>query len=93
MTRLTVPVLRGVLALSTAGALALQALLVAVLVRGDAGDDAVSEATATVVIVLVLLGLAALCEALDCQPGDLLRWVTDDAPAGEDDATRERVAT
>ena len=60
MNRLTVPALRGVLALSTAGALALQALLVAVLVRGDAGDDAVSEAAATVVVVLVLLGLAAL---------------------------------
>ena len=26
--------------------------------------------------------LAALCEALDCQPGDLLRWEPDDAPAG-----------
>lgn len=25
--------------------------------------------------------LAALCEALDCQPGDLLRWEPDDAPA------------
>ena len=60
MNRLTVPALRGVLALSAAGALALQALLVAVLVRGDAGDDAVSEAAATVVIVLVVLGLAAL---------------------------------
>ena len=23
--------------------------------------------------------LAALCEALDCQPGDLLRWKPDDA--------------
>lgn len=23
--------------------------------------------------------LAALCEALDCQPGDLLRWEQDDA--------------
>lgn len=23
--------------------------------------------------------LAALCEALDCQPGDLLRWVPEDA--------------
>lgn len=26
-----------------------------------------------------LTTLAALCEALDCQPGDLLRWVPDDA--------------
>ncbi|GGX02579.1 transcriptional regulator [Streptomyces malachitofuscus] len=25
--------------------------------------------------------LAALCEVLDCQPGDLLRWVPEDAPA------------
>ncbi|MFD8322591.1 helix-turn-helix domain-containing protein [Kitasatospora purpeofusca] len=27
--------------------------------------------------------LAALCEVLDCQPGDLLRWETDDAEAAE----------
>ena len=27
--------------------------------------------------------LAALCDALDCQPGDLLRWETDDEPADE----------
>jgi putative transcriptional regulator len=27
--------------------------------------------------------LAALCEALDCQPGDLLRWQPDDVPAGD----------
>ena len=26
--------------------------------------------------------LAALCEALDCQPGDLLRWETDDRVNG-----------
>ncbi len=26
--------------------------------------------------------LAALCEALDCQPGDLLRWEAEDAPDG-----------
>jgi putative transcriptional regulator len=24
--------------------------------------------------------LAAICEALQCQPGDLLAWVADDAP-------------
>jgi putative transcriptional regulator len=24
--------------------------------------------------------LAALCEVLDCQPGDLLRWEPDDVP-------------
>ncbi len=24
--------------------------------------------------------LAALCEVLDCQPGDLLRWEAEDAP-------------
>ena len=34
--------------------------------------------------------LAALCDALDCQPGDLLRWEPEDAsagsrPAGADD--------
>ena len=27
--------------------------------------------------------LAALCEALDCQPGDLLRWVAEDTAARE----------
>jgi putative transcriptional regulator len=40
--------------------------------------------------------LAALCEALDCQPGDLLRWeVEDDArPAsGETVARRELSAS
>ena len=26
--------------------------------------------------------LAALCEVLDCQPGDLLRWEPEDAAAG-----------
>ena len=26
--------------------------------------------------------LAALCEVLGCQPGDLLRWEADDAPDG-----------
>ncbi|MEH0541731.1 helix-turn-helix transcriptional regulator [Streptomyces sp. B21-105] len=26
--------------------------------------------------------LAALCEVLECQPGDLLRWETEDAAAG-----------
>lgn len=31
--------------------------------------------------------LAALCEALECQPGDLLRWEADDAPDG--DANRQ----
>jgi putative transcriptional regulator len=25
--------------------------------------------------------LAALCQALECQPGDLLRWEAEDAPA------------
>jgi putative transcriptional regulator len=27
--------------------------------------------------------LAALCEALDCQPGDLLRWEPEDAAAND----------
>ena len=36
--------------------------------------------------------LAALCDALDCQPGDLLRWETDDVPADEGHAA-ERAAT
>ena len=27
--------------------------------------------------------LAALCEVLDCQPGDLLRWEADDAAADD----------
>ncbi len=31
--------------------------------------------------------LAALCEALDCQPGDLLRWESDEAAAGDRDAS------
>ncbi|MFJ9080374.1 helix-turn-helix domain-containing protein [Streptomyces sp. NPDC102278] len=30
--------------------------------------------------------LAALCEALDCQPGDLLRWEPDRSDAGPSDA-------
>ncbi|MFC0674224.1 helix-turn-helix domain-containing protein [Brachybacterium hainanense] len=29
--------------------------------------------------------LAALCEALECQPGDLLRWVPDREPEDESD--------
>jgi putative transcriptional regulator len=27
--------------------------------------------------------LAALCEVLECQPGDLLRWAPDDPAGGE----------
>lgn len=27
--------------------------------------------------------LEALCEVLDCQPGDLLRWVPDPAPVSQ----------
>jgi putative transcriptional regulator len=41
--------------------------------------------------------LAALCEALDCQPGDLLRWEADDVagetashPVGMDNGRRHR---
>ncbi|RAJ70342.1 putative transcriptional regulator [Streptomyces sp. Amel2xB2] len=36
--------------------------------------------------------LAALCEALDCQPGDLLRWEAEDA-GGDTDAEREAAAS
>jgi putative transcriptional regulator len=36
--------------------------------------------------------LAALCDALDCQPGDLLRWEPD-APGDADDTTRARTRT
>jgi putative transcriptional regulator len=32
--------------------------------------------------------LAALCEVLDCQPGDLLRWEPDDAATEAAPATR-----
>ena len=35
--------------------------------------------------------LAALCEVLNCQPGDLLRWEAEDAPA--DDVPRAGVKT
>lgn len=35
-----------------------------------------------------LTTLAALCEALDCQPGDLLRWEPD-APSQDDPSARE----
>ena len=28
--------------------------------------------------------LAALCEVLECQPGDLLRWEAEDAPQADD---------
>ena len=31
--------------------------------------------------------LAALCEALECQPGDLLRWEPDDAAAVDGQAS------
>ncbi len=37
--------------------------------------------------------LAALCEALDCQPGDLLRWEPEGRPAGESHATQAHAAT
>ena len=32
--------------------------------------------------------LDAVCRVLDCQPGDILRWVPDDEPA-PDDRTRD----
>jgi len=37
--------------------------------------------------------LAALCDVLDCQPGDLLRWESDDAPVAADDGTPARATT
>jgi len=36
-------------------------------------------------LVYVLRSLSALCEALECQPGDILRWEPDSSP--EDVAT------
>jgi putative transcriptional regulator len=32
--------------------------------------------------------LEALCEVLDCQPGDILRWVVDEAVQGPAGSTR-----
>ena len=37
--------------------------------------------------------LAALCEALQCQPGDLLRWEPDEAPARDGDRSGARAVT
>jgi putative transcriptional regulator len=37
--------------------------------------------------------LAALCDVLDCQPGDLLRWESDDAHVAADDGTPARATT
>ena len=37
--------------------------------------------------------LAALCDVLDCQPGDLLRWESDDAPVAADDGAPARATT
>ena len=37
--------------------------------------------------------LAALCEALDCQPGDLLRWEPDPEPAKDSAGPPEREVT
>ena len=34
--------------------------------------------------------LAALCEVLECQPGDLLRWEAEPAPAPLDDGVSGR---
>jgi len=36
--------------------------------------------------------LDALCAALECQPGDLLRWEPEDPGAARDDAPAEAVA-
>ncbi|MFD5483416.1 helix-turn-helix domain-containing protein [Streptomyces hawaiiensis] len=33
--------------------------------------------------------LAALCEVLECQPGDLLRWETDGATDGAKDGAKD----
>ena len=60
MGRLTVLGLRAVLVLSVAGALAVQAVLVAVLVAGELGDGEVSRGAAVALVVLVALGLAAM---------------------------------
>jgi putative transcriptional regulator len=37
--------------------------------------------------------LAALCDALACQPGDLLRWEPDEAPVAEAHASPVRATT
>ncbi len=36
--------------------------------------------------------LNAICEALACQPGDILRYVPDEAEAAEDEPARSRAA-
>ena len=37
--------------------------------------------------------LAALCEALDCQPGDLLRWEAEDAAGSSGESVTAGVET
>ncbi|MEU8652549.1 helix-turn-helix transcriptional regulator [Streptomyces sp. NPDC048737] len=37
--------------------------------------------------------LSALCEVLDCQPGDLLRWEADRPKNAQDTPAQERVTT
>jgi len=71
MGKLTVQALRAVLVVVLAGTVFVQVGItlanLAVLKNGRA--KAVRFAT-----------LAALCEVLGCQPGDLLRWQAEDAP-------------
>ncbi|MCS5733395.1 helix-turn-helix domain-containing protein [Herbiconiux daphne] len=37
--------------------------------------------------------LAALCEVLDCQPGDLLRWQPDDEPGDQTEVSSAATAS
>ena len=37
--------------------------------------------------------LDAVCRVLECQPGDVLRWVPDEDPAAQPDHTRRRART
>jgi len=46
--------------------------------RMAAGDDGVTRNR----VLLRFTTLAALCEVLECQPGDLLRWEAEDAAGG-----------
>lgn len=60
MGRLTVVALRAVLALALAGALFVQVVMMAALIWGDLGDGELSEGAVVAVVVLVVLGLAAM---------------------------------
>ncbi|MEU4308534.1 helix-turn-helix domain-containing protein [Streptomyces rochei] len=102
MGKITVPALRTVLVVVLAGSLFVQTVMVAL--PADDMEDGVLADGRLPLLLIVVLGIgaaqavlvcawrlvAALCEVLDCRPGDLLRWEAESLPGEATAAGRHR---